>query len=83
MIGHLQKSKRCRDFYVACVPPLSEEERAHEDERAREESRLLWAGGWRANKCLLPSLILDGPLPCRAEEFGIGHALRLRAPPAS
>ena len=66
---HLQSNERCFATYIACFPPITDQQARDLDEEDLEVTRQLKHDGWQPSKALFPVMKIFGPgLPSHGSE---------------
>ena len=61
LLAHVAQSEHCKESYLACFAPASEEEVQLLEQEEREQARALRAQGWHHTKAFLPVTRVHGP----------------------
>ena len=62
LLSHVSNSKPCKDSYMACFVPVSDEVVLQLESEEREQARVLKSQGWNPSKAFLPMTKVHGPL---------------------
>jgi hypothetical protein len=62
LLAHVGASQQCKDCYLACLVPATEDCVEQMEAEEREQARILKAQGWSASKAFLPVTRVYGPL---------------------
>ena len=62
LLAHVGNSRACKNTYLACFVPASEEEVQKLEDEDRENYRMLKSEGWHSSKAFLPMIRVCGPV---------------------
>ena len=76
LLAHVGHSHQCKDSYLACFVPASEEDVQQVEQEEREQARALKQQGWHPTKAFLPMTRVHGPM---LPESGTDGAAAMKA----
>ena len=77
LLAHVHASLYCKNTYLACFAPASEEDVDRVEAEEREAARTLRAAGWNPTKAFLPVIKVCGPpLPESGTEGAVAMKMR-------